>query len=101
MMYYQQRPTQEQRILYLLQERGYKGAFVWEFMLPRSKGGLGIAQYNARIHGLRERGFNIVNKTPGHFVLAEKEKPKKESWQAVKKRKRLRELEEKGQGKLI
>ena len=42
-------------------------------MLPRNQGGLGIAQYNARIYGLREKGYNIINKKPGHFVLEESE----------------------------
>lgn len=62
--------TQEGRILELLRQRGDNGAYVYEFMMPRPQG-LGIAQYNARIYGLREKGFNIVNTTPGHFVLIE------------------------------
>lgn len=65
--------TQEGRILELLKERGDRGAYVYEFMIPRNQGGLGIAQYNARIYGLREKGFNIVNKEPGHFVLIQEE----------------------------
>lgn len=68
---YTKKPTQEQRILQLLQERGSEGAKVYEFMLPRNQGGLGIAQYNARIYGLREKGHKIVNKKPGHFILEE------------------------------
>ncbi len=67
---YISRPTQEDRILDLLRERGDAGAFVWEFMLTKPLGGLGIAQYNARIWGLRQKGYVIENKTPGHFVLA-------------------------------
>jgi hypothetical protein len=66
---YQKKPTQEQRILKLLRDRGKSGAYVWEFMMPSNQGGLGIAQYNARIYGLRKKGFKIENKTPGHFVL--------------------------------
>jgi hypothetical protein len=65
---YQKRPTQEDRILQLLEERGEAGAYVYEFMAPRPNG-LGIAQYNARVYGLRKRGFDIINKSPGHFVL--------------------------------
>lgn len=65
---YREKPTQEQRILDLLRKRGEKGAFVYEFMMPRPNG-LGIAQYNARIWGLRKKGYVIDNKTPGHFVL--------------------------------
>lgn len=64
--------TQEQRILDLLEERGSQGAYVYEFMTPRPSG-LGIAQYSARIHGLRRKGYEIVNKEPGHFVLEKKE----------------------------
>lgn len=63
--------TQEERILDLLRRKGSDGVFVWEFMIPRNQGGLGIAQYNARIWGLRKKGYNIVNKEPGHFVLIE------------------------------
>lgn len=66
---YKENPTQEQRILNLLGERGSKGAEIWEFMLSRRRGGLGIAQYNARIKGLRDKGHIIKNVTPGHFVL--------------------------------
>jgi hypothetical protein len=65
---YQEKPTQEERILKLLRKRGKEGAKVYEFMMPRPHG-LGIAQYNARIWGLRKKGYDIVNVTPGHFVL--------------------------------
>ena len=67
---YQERPTQEQRILNLLRQKGKDGAYVYEFMTPRPNG-LGIAQYNARIFGLRKKGYVIENKKPGHFVLIE------------------------------
>lgn len=60
--------TQKQRILNLLRERGKQGVMVYEIMTPRPTG-LGVAQYNSRIKELREQGYNIVNKTPGHFVL--------------------------------
>ena len=70
---YKEDKTQEQRILDLLKERGESGAFVYEFMIPRNQGGLGIAQYNARIWGLRQKGYIIKNKKPGHFVLEENE----------------------------
>lgn len=65
---YIKRPTQEERILDLLRERGPQGAFVYEFMTPRPVG-LGIAQYSARIWGLRQKGYVIDNPKPGHFVL--------------------------------
>lgn len=67
---YIEKPTQEKRILDLLRERGNRGAFVYEFMIPKPEG-LGIAQYNARIKGLRDKGFDIENVKPGHFVLHE------------------------------
>ena len=66
---YKEDLTQEERILVLLKSRGRDGAFVYEFMTPRTRGGLGIAQYNARIWGLRQKGYVIENKEPGHFVL--------------------------------
>ena len=66
---YKEDKTQEQRILDLLKERGESGAFVYEFMIPRNQGGLGIAQYNARIWGLRQKGYIIKNKKPRHFLL--------------------------------
>jgi hypothetical protein len=62
--------TQEGRILSLLKERGGQGVMVYEMMMPRPQG-LGIAQYNARIFGLRKKGYIIQNKEPGHFVLIE------------------------------
>jgi hypothetical protein len=69
--------TQEQRILDLLRERGKEGAFIWDFVMPRPRGGLGIAQYSARIWGLRQKGYNIKNVEKGHFVLVEGD-PKQE-----------------------
>lgn len=68
---YNYKPTQEDLILNLLLQRGNNGAYVYEFMLPQPQG-LGIAQYNARIFGLRKKGHNIINKQPGHFVLQTK-----------------------------
>jgi len=50
--------SQEDRILRLLRERGSIGVMVYELITPRPEG-LGISQYNARIYGLREKGFNI------------------------------------------
>ena len=61
--------AQEQRILNLLREKGSQGAYVYEFTTSRPKG-LGVSQYNARIWGLRRKGHDIKNTTPGHFVLA-------------------------------
>jgi hypothetical protein len=71
---YQERPTQERRILNLLRERGSDGAFVYEFMTPQPVG-LGIAQYGARIWSLRKKGYIIENREPGHFILKEDIKP--------------------------
>lgn len=62
--------SQEGRILDLLKQRGNQGAYVYEFMMPRPQG-LGIAQYNARVYELRKKGYEIINKEPGHFVLIE------------------------------
>jgi len=67
---YKSDKTQEERILDLLRARGAQGAYVYEFMMPRPQG-LGIAQYNARVYGLRQKGYEIINKTPGHFILRE------------------------------
>ena len=66
---YRKKPTQERRILNLLRRRGAVGVAVYEFMIPINQGGLGIAQYNARIYGLRQKGHIIKSKKPGHFVL--------------------------------
>lgn len=66
---YIKNPTQEERIIDLLRKRGKQGAYVYEFMTPRNIGGLGISQYNARILGLRAKGYIIENVVPGHFVL--------------------------------
>jgi hypothetical protein len=41
---------------------------VYEIMTPRPNG-LGIAQYTARIHELRGKGYKIENVEPGRFVL--------------------------------
>ena len=68
---YKEDLTQEERILELLRERGSTGVEVYEFMMPQPKGGLGVAQYNARIWGLRKKGYDIKNEKPGHFVLIE------------------------------
>jgi hypothetical protein len=62
--------TQQKRLLSLLQERGDRGVYVYEIQTPRPQG-LGIAQYNTRISELREKGHDIVNVVPGHFVLGE------------------------------
>lgn len=68
---YYSEPTQEQKILKLAKTRGEDGFYVYELIAPTSRGGLGIAQYNARIWGLRKKGHNIVNKRPGYFVYEE------------------------------
>ena len=77
---YQKRPTQEQRILDFLIERGEEGVFAWELTnvdIMRERGGATL-QYNARIYGLRKKGYIIKNKQPGHFVLIRPEPIKPE-----------------------
>lgn len=60
--------SQKKRILELLKIRGLAGVFVWELTGARPEG-LGCQQYNARILELRKDGHNIINTTPGHFIL--------------------------------
>jgi len=62
--------SQQKRIKILLEWRGEAGAFVYELNAPRP-GGLGIAQYNARIFELRKEGLDITDDN-GHFVLHKK-----------------------------
>lgn len=69
-MTYIENLTQEERILKLLKERGERGVYVYEMQNSRPNG-LGIAQYNARIKGLRRKGHIIKNTEPGHFILIE------------------------------
>lgn len=73
--------TQEGRILSLLKSRGKLGVMVYEFMMPRPQG-LGIAQYSARIWGLRKKGYIITNKKPGMFVL---DTPNDTDWEKIRK----------------
>jgi hypothetical protein len=73
-MKYKEDKTQEEQILTFLEARGERGVFVYELQAPKPHG-LGIAQYNARIFGLRKKGHNIVNETPGHFILRESALP--------------------------
>lgn len=63
-------PTQQERILNLLREKGNQGVYVYEFMAPRPMG-LGVAQYGARLLELRRKGYEIINTQPGHFILRE------------------------------
>ena len=60
---YKPNGTQEQRILDLLVERGSTGVNAWE--IPNN---LKILQYNARIFGLRRKGYDIRN-INGKFYL--------------------------------
>jgi hypothetical protein len=62
-MNYIAKPTQEQQILTLLEERGKEGVMAWE--IPAN---LHILQYNARVFGLRKKGYLIIN-TGGKFTL--------------------------------
>lgn len=61
---HEKRPTQEERILQLLRERGTQGVKSWE--IPND---LHILQYNARIFGLRNKGHNIVNKNDTFYLM--------------------------------
>ncbi len=78
-MTYQKKPTPEQRILELLRKRGKKGVYAWEITDD-----LKILQYNARIFGLRKKGYIIKNIKRCHFVLTYD-----------------RSFDENGQGKII
>lgn len=56
--------TQTQRLLDEFINKG--DLMVYEIIAPRPQG-LGIAQYNARIKELRDKGHVIKNLQPGHF----------------------------------
>ncbi len=60
--------TQTDRILELLRERGNAGIPVWEMIAPRPQG-LGVAQYNARVYELRQKGYEIVNKDNTFYLI--------------------------------
>lgn len=62
------KPTQCERILDLLTERGGLGVEVWEMIAPQPRG-LGIAQYNARIYQLRRKGWSIISKDDKFFLM--------------------------------
>jgi hypothetical protein len=65
---YEKRTTQENEILNLLIER--RGAGVYSYELAQTHPmGLGILQYNARIFGLRKKGFKIISDIKGHYIL--------------------------------
>lgn len=63
--------TQEARILRKLREARGQGVPAFWFAMPRPQGGEGILQYNARVFGLRKKGYNIINKN-SVFYLVEK-----------------------------
>ena len=63
---YKPNRTQEQRILDLLRERGEQGVMSWE--IPDK---LKILQYNARVFGLRRKGFVIENKDEVFRLISE------------------------------
>jgi hypothetical protein len=69
---YEQRSTQENQILDLLTERRGAGVYSYELAEPHPRG-CGILQYNARIYGLRKKGYNIVSDIRGHYVLENKQ----------------------------
>lgn len=86
--------TQKERLLYLLQNRGDKGVYVYELIAPRPEGA-GIAQYNARVKELREDGYDIENTKPGHFVLHDKQQKLnklREEWKQAKAKGRYGEM---------
>lgn len=62
---YIKKPTQEEKILAFLQDRGPIGIFSWEIV------NMGILQYTARIWGLREKGHIIKNVKKNLYVLIE------------------------------
>ena len=66
--------TQQQRILSELVRNGF--VEVWRLITPRPSGGLGCAQYNARIKELREMlstlGYEIRNEAGRKFELCRK-----------------------------
>jgi hypothetical protein len=67
--------TQEGRILRRLREAGRQGVPAYEFAMPRPQGGEGILQYNARVFGLRNKGFNIINKDSVFYLVEEGQLP--------------------------
>ena len=67
---YEQRTTQENQILDKLRESNGSGVYAYELAKPRPEG-CGILQYNARIFGLRKKGYRIVSDFKGHYILQE------------------------------
>jgi len=88
-MKYKEVLTQENRIIELLKERGTQGVYVYELQAPRPIG-LGIAQYNARIYGLRKKGHVIKSTTPGHFVLLDSSQSQIQASQVTTRRRKRR-----------
>jgi len=90
--------TQKQTIVALLNERGPEGIKNYEF--PQHF----ILNYKARLDELREDGYNIktirVKDNVWKYVL-ENTRPVKQSWQAKRKLEQTKEMEERGQGRLI
>ena len=65
---YKEDGTQEHRILALLRERQGMGVYAWEIMKD-----LNCLQYNARIWGLRRKGYTILNKENKFRLISEPE----------------------------
>jgi hypothetical protein len=65
---YENRTTQESQILDLLISSKGAGVYSYQLAAPVPRG-LGILQYNARIYGLRHKGYKIVSDRKGHYVL--------------------------------
>jgi hypothetical protein len=90
--------TQHNRILMLLRERGPAGVANFEF--PQHF----ILNYKARLDELREKGHDIrtvfVSGNVWKYVL-QGAPAQKESWQAVRRRERIEEMETAGQGRLV
>ncbi len=68
---YKPNASQEERILERLRAAGSQGVPAYMFAMPRPQGGEGILQYNARVWGLRQKGYKIVDKD-SVFYLYEK-----------------------------
>ena len=65
-------PTQKQSLLLALKTAGSFGLPVWKIIMPRSQGGLGIAQYGARVYELRhDDHLNIINRNDTFYLVEE------------------------------
>ena len=90
------KPTQKQRMIALLRQRGLQGVNNYEF--PQQF----ILDYTARLTELKQEGYKIiatrVKDNIWKYVLYE-EKVIKSDWRTKKKAEKVRELEDAGQEK--